>query len=136
MNALDKIAPYPQREEDVTADVMAAHFAAFALMHQALVLNHLDHKNDRADYMRSIGHAVSYYGLASLLRQVKRHAGAEKADEVAKALWEAWEDGSSIGEWCWEWLTEYGIDPEAVQKAAAEVHAAEAAQADKHGGVR
>lgn len=133
MNALDKIAPYPRREEDVTADAMAAHFAAFALMHQALVLNHLDHENDRAEYMRSVGHTVSYYGLASLLRRVKEHAGSEKADEFATDLWLDWEDGSGIGEWCWEWLTGYGIDPEAVQKVASEVHAAEAAQAQKGG---
>lgn len=128
MNVLDKIAPYPTREEDVTADVMASHFAAFALMHQALVLNHLDFDKDHADYMKSVGHAVSYYGLASLLRQVIEHAGAVKADEVAKDLWLAWEDGSSVGEWCWEWLTESGIDPEAVQEAAA--HAARARNAE------
>lgn len=124
---LDDIAPYPAKEEDATAKAMTAHFAAFSLMHQTMALNGA-FDADRDKYMRSIGFAVSYYGLAHLLREVQGRAGVEAADAVARDLWLAWEDGSSLGEWCWEWLSSYGVDPEAVQKVADRLAAEEAAK--------
>ena len=127
MITLDEIAPYPEREEDVTAEAMAKHYTAFAQMHHrriALILH-----SDNSEWIKSIGFVTAHYGIVYLLRELEERAGAKQADEVAKRLWADWEDGSGLGERLWEWLTEYGVDPEAVNKVAAEIHAAEQAKA-------
>ncbi|MFI6594913.1 hypothetical protein ACIBHX_01625 [Nonomuraea sp. NPDC050536] len=127
---LEEIAPYPKREEDVTAAVMAKHHTAFALMHQSMLIDGHIKTDDRDRYRTSVSHVVAYYGIAHLLREIQGRAGREAADAVARDLWLAWEDGGSIGEWLWEWAVGYGIDPEAVRKVAAQL----AAQAEQSGG--
>lgn len=116
MNALDKIAPYPASEKEATAAAMARCYTAYAQLHFRISLDH----HDRDQAARSSRSFVSCYGLAYLLRELEKHAGAEAANEVARNLWAEQDAGDGMGEWVWEWLEEYGIDPEAVNKIAEE----------------
>src|SRR5690349_9292303 len=103
-------APYPTRSEDVTADGLAKHLAVaaqrdFRATQDAAEID----KNQMARF-------VYEWGIVYLLREAQERAGVRVADDLARGLWENWNDGSGLGEWLWEWLTEYGIDPEAVSK--------------------
>ncbi len=101
-------ARYPTNSEDVTADRLARHMTVEA-QHNFLITN-------ATEFNRAAMAGFVYgWGVAFLLRKLQEHASPEVADEVARDLWAAWDDGSSLGEFTWEWLTEYGIDPEAIR---------------------
>lgn len=107
-NSNSNPAPYPTRVEDVTAENLARHWAVCAqrnfLATQAA-----------ADLDRNLMARFVYeWSVVFLLREVQERAGSHVADTLARALWENLADGSGLGEWLWEWLTEYGIDPESV----------------------
>jgi hypothetical protein len=102
------LAPYPTRVEDVTAHKLARHLAVEA---QRTLRTTMDTADVNRDAMARL---VYGWGVVFLLRGLQDRTGDTVADAVAQDLWEAWEDGSGLGEWLWEWLTEYGIDPEAV----------------------
>lgn len=105
-----RLAPYPTRAEDVTAEALAKHIAVAAQHRYRITL-------DAAELDRTeMTLFVQEWGVVYLLREIQERSGVEVADAVARDLWEAWEDGSGLGEFLWEWLTEYGIDPEAVGK--------------------
>jgi hypothetical protein len=108
--SLASFVPYPTRVEDVTADNMARHFTAFAQLHWRIAMDHPDRDKAR----ESINGYTSYYAIAYLLREQP----AREGDRVAKELWETWDSGVSVGVDLWEWLTEYGIDPERIGKVA------------------
>lgn len=104
------IAPYPTRAEDVTADKLAQHIAVAAQRRFRTTM-------DAADLDRTVMTLfVQEWGVVFLLREIQERAGTHVADALARDLWEAWDDGSHLGECIWEWLTEYGIDPEAVAR--------------------
>ncbi|MCC5574551.1 hypothetical protein IMZ11_02710 [Microtetraspora sp. AC03309] len=128
MNAIDKIAPYPRSEDEATAEAIAKHFTVFAQLHFQLALD----LPDRSEAQESSRALVSYYAIAFLFREVEVR-GVGVADRVAKALWESWENPHVLGPDVWAWLEEYGIDPEAVNKIAAEMVAARQAEAAKGG---
>lgn len=117
MSAFDAIAPYPKTVEDVTAEGMARHHAAFVQLHYRLML---DPDTDTVEAKGSMALAVAYYGITYLLRELNERAGAKQADEVAKELWSDWESGGALGPQIWEWLAEDGIDPERVNGIADE----------------
>lgn len=102
------LAPYPSSVEDVTADKFARHLAVAAQHSFRTTINAAG--LDRT----AMALFVQEWSVVYLLRELQERAGVMIADAVARDLWEAWEDGSGLGEWLWEWLTEYGIDPEAV----------------------
>lgn len=109
-HAKNNPAPYPTSAEDVTADKLARHLAVQA---QRSYLKTMGAAEPNRDAMARF---VYEWGLVFLLREVQERAGSHVADTVARGLWEAWEDGSGLGEFLWEWLTEYGIDPVAVAR--------------------
>jgi hypothetical protein len=119
MTTLNEFAPYPQREEDVTADSIARNFA---------VLGHANHRrrfeaedsNDRKD---AVSNVVNMYGFVYLLREFAA-VDKDRADAAVRDLWSAWDAGDSLGEWLWEWLkNDYGIDPEAVSHVVEQMQA-------------
>lgn len=111
---LNDIAPYPQDQDEVTAEKLTRNLAVYA---QANFRWMLDDASDgkRREAMMQV---VNLYGLVKILRAFTER-DPEGADEVARELWADWDAGDSLGEWLWEWLTEYGIDPEQVAEAAA-----------------
>jgi hypothetical protein len=105
-----KLAPYPASSADATADNLAAHLAVAA---QRLYLKNMD----AADLDRTaMSLFVQEWAVVFLLREVQERAGTHIADALARELWEAWGDGSHLGECLWEWLTEYGISPEEITR--------------------
>lgn len=121
MTKINEFAPYPQSDEDVTADSIARSNAVSAFARQALIdelMNDTSRKGQRI-YMSEIGTLVNQYGVVFLLRELAE-VDPERADKAAKRLYGDWEDGGSVGEWLWEWLSGYGIDPGEVSRAAEE----------------
>ena len=127
MNELNKLAPYPTREQDVTADALARVMAVTGQGDNARIFPTM-YARDNAEgtpefvamdliHAMTMAGAVQSYTIVHLLRTLQEIA-PDKADEVAKDVWNAWEDGGAIGEWLYEWLTEYGIDPAAVADIA------------------
>jgi hypothetical protein len=109
-DAKTNLAPYPTSVEDVTAEKLARHMTVQAQRNFRATM-------DAAELDRNaMARLVFEWGVTFLLRELQERAGATVADAVAQDLWEAWEDGSSLGEFLWEWLTEYGIDPEAIAR--------------------
>jgi hypothetical protein len=109
-NTTNNLAPYPTSVDDVTADKLARHLAVGAQRDLRATMDASDVTRD------AMARLVYGWGVTFLLRELQERAGVTVADAVAQDLWEAWEDGSSLGEFLWEWLTEYGIDPEAVNR--------------------
>lgn len=103
-------APYPTRVEDVTADKLARHLAVEA---QRTFRTTMDTADVNRDAMARL---VYGWGVVFLLREIQERGDVIVADAVAQDLWEAWQDGSHLGECIWEWLTEYGIGPDAVTR--------------------
>ncbi len=99
-------APYPTREEGVTADRLAASLAVSAQRRYLATIDaaELDHT--------ALNLFTKEWAVIFLLREVQERAGISVADGLARDLWEAWSDGSGLGEFLHEWLTEYGINPE------------------------
>jgi hypothetical protein len=60
----------------------------------------------------AIGEVVDLYGIVALLRALSEHAPAHA--DTAQGLWRDGEDGSEINDWLWEWLTDYGYDPDQI----------------------
>lgn len=114
MTELNDLAPYPQTEGAATAEAMAK---SHAVRTQAAFVRALDlppgHPDDRAAFNALVWN----FGITYLLRALAEHA-PDHADEVARGLWSEWEAGDGLGEFAWEWLTEWGIDPKQVQAIA------------------
>lgn len=135
MNIADKFAPYPTSEDDVTADRLARHMAVAGFTASAQVFptvyardaaegpGRANKDTAEAKAAQEIHHltllnTINEYAIVHLLRALIEHA-PDKADEVAKDLWGAWDDGGAVGEELGEWLTGYGIDPAAITTAVA-----------------
>lgn len=135
MSITEKFAPYPRDEDDVTAVSLARHMAVGAQVAHSRIFPSI-YARDAAEgpggaekdspaakqaaelHHLTLVNAINEFAIVRLLRALVEHA-PEQADVVAKDLWSAWEDGGATGEWIWEWLTEYGIDPEAINAAVA-----------------
>lgn len=115
-NPLNSIAPYPQTETDVTADSLARHLTVQAWAQRT----HRQNATDPTDREWATSEIVTLFAVVKLLRALQAVA-PETADEVARDLWSDWEDGGSVGEWLHSWLRDFGIDPERVNAAAAEL---------------
>lgn len=110
-NPLNNLAPYPRSVDDVTADSLGRYLAVQAWAH---------HTHRPTDREQTAAETADLFGLAWLLRTLKVVA-PETADEAAKDLWLAWEDGGAVREWLWTWLIGAGIDPEEVTAAATDL---------------
>jgi hypothetical protein len=127
MSSLEKFAAYPTSEQDVTADKLARISAVqaqaswsriFPLLHAKNEAKGKPNAKDADDiHYLTMANAVAEYTVVHLLRTLQEHA-PEKADEVARDIWGTWEDGGAVGEWVWEWLAGYGINPDEVSAAA------------------
>lgn len=111
MSTVKQVAPYPTTADEVTATGLARHLTAAAHSRQPLLF---DPERSWA-FNEAFGSAyVAEYATAALLRALVA-VDQQRADEVARDVWESWEDGGDVGEHLREWLTEYGIDPDALE---------------------
>jgi len=55
-------------------------------------------------YFAAQGTVLYSFGLVRLLRSLP----PKQADELAKDIWECWDDGGTVHELLWEWADEYG----------------------------
>ena len=117
-NPLNDLAPYPRTADEATADAMARHLTVTAQYRKALIDSLVDCRTaeERTRYLDSVGLMIAEHSLAKTLRALIEHA-PDHADEVARRVWTAWEDGGAIAEDLHAWLTEYGIDPGRVDAA-------------------
>jgi hypothetical protein len=107
-NAIDDLASYPTREEEVTADRLARYYAVHA--QRRLDRIGVPGTSVERETIEVVGY-VHEYALVSLLRDF-RAANEYCADRAARSIWRALDAGEMTGELLWEWLLEYGIDPE------------------------
>lgn len=112
---LNGLAPYPKTLEDATAEAMARDHAVRT---QAHFVRSMDLPFGHPDERHAINAMSWSFGITYLLRALIEHA-PDKADEIASGLWSEWHGGDGFGEWSFEWLTEYGIDPNAVNEIVA-----------------
>lgn len=118
---VDDIAPYPRTEQDVTAEVLVRRAAVEAVFRHQRAQRHClqaaatGTKADLQMSNESVAALFAELGNVLLLRALVEHA-PEQADAVAREFWHVLADGSDIDAWLGEWLTEYGVDPEAVNR--------------------
>jgi hypothetical protein len=114
---LADIAPYPQREENVTAAALIKHHAAFGEMHARIADEFI---NEPSQFRTSIGSVVSSFTTVYLLTEIRSRLGAEVADDVARELWSTWE-GGELSSWLWDWVDEEGLAHNQIAAVANEV---------------
>jgi len=112
-NPLNDIAPYPRSVDEVTAYSLGRHLAVQAWVQRT----HRRTATSGTDWEWSTSEIVNLFAIVWLLRALQAVA-PETADEAAKDLWLAWEDGGAVREWLWSWLTAAGIDPGQVTAVA------------------
>lgn len=114
MTDLEKLAPYPETAEQATAKALILHLLVAAKRHEvhSQGITSADPEVRRNAIMHT-GLFVQLWSQAALLR-LMIDRDPEAADKAAVWLWDAWEDGGTMHELLWEWLTEYGIDPDAI----------------------
>jgi hypothetical protein len=123
MTSLNDLAPYPTRVEDVTADSLARHFTVQAAAHAhdaSVMCREATTAGGNANwgpYNELVEHLFVEFGVVLLLRTVA-HKDVDQADELARDLFSQW-DAADLHDWLFEWMVEYGIDPEQVKALAA-----------------
>lgn len=101
---------YPETMTEATADRMTRHAVTVGIQHANLTSDYIsrDDADGRELFVLNIKSIITYYGIAALLRAF-REAAPEAADQAARDLWYAWEDGGTPAEFLDEWAQEYGI---------------------------
>jgi len=111
---LAELLAYPTRVEDVTAKSMLRYLLVQAQVLQARVAD------EAAGYgrIKSAGEYAMAFAATHLLRDlIADDPNFQGANEAARELWEAWDDGATMGECLWDWLTAEGLAPEQIQLA-------------------
>jgi hypothetical protein len=101
---------YPWHSVDVTADRIARHLTAVANRHDAegqALLDADPHSTEGKLYRAVTAAYVNEFTVVYLLRHVARR-DVRLADELARAVWECWNDGGTMHELLWEWARDYG----------------------------
>lgn len=108
---LTEIAPPPQLAGEVTAEGMARYL---------LVRTQLGWSRNLTPFVRDdqlvpVWQIAAQFAAAhSLMALISVHRAA--ADEAARQIAAAWDDGAGIGEWTWEHLSALGVDPAEVRR--------------------
>jgi hypothetical protein len=107
--------PWPlMNEDETTRDYLVRHFAEQA----QLCYGSLDvFPTESADWHKSIAGAGHAFACCLLLSNLP----ADTADGVARTLVADLNDGGSCGEWIWQWLTDWGMDADAILKRGAQM---------------
>jgi hypothetical protein len=115
VNILDDIAPFPSGHK-VSAKGMATHYAALSLIHHTLTMDHIDFLKQREAYNKSANMAILSYAVAHLLNALAEIG--PQGEQEALELWQDLGDPPGFGPSLWAWLTDAGVDPQAVIELA------------------
>jgi len=124
---------WPNTQEEATADRLILHGARVA-MAMAAVTDQLSErwfsldKSDpeyvpaRSRYLDAVSGQIAESQIVVALASLQQWS-RDEADKMAARLWELTEDGGVLPELMWDYLTERGVDAEALWTAAqAEAH--------------
>lgn len=109
----DGPAPYPHSEAQATADALARVIAEYTLARCAAMWDSMKRRSkDDADGTAidalNTAALLHGYGLVTVLRKF-HDADPQAADDAARDLWSAWEDGGTVHEMTADYANEYGI---------------------------
>lgn len=122
--ALIVATEWPQCEEDATADALIVHGARLAVTMRAstdlLMRKAFDTDKESPEYRPAMSAYID--GLTSMIAESQvvialvelQKESRERADHIARRLWDLTEDGGVLPELMWEYLTDRGIDAEAI----------------------
>lgn len=116
----EQVAPYPDSEDPDVAVKLARYLACLVQGDITHTFGHyymsapVGDRQAARDYALVIGRMVGNFGTLSLLRTLIVR-DPELANSAARQLVDDWNAGEAIGEWAWQWLVGYGIDPEKVR---------------------
>jgi hypothetical protein len=117
----DALVSWPKTEEEATATQLIRALGADAQLlnlekWRMLAATPSDERTPEQTrlHLMTVTAEVSTIGLMHALR-VLREVAPEQADVFARDHWGMCDDGSSFGEWLWEWLVAEGVDPEQIQ---------------------
>lgn len=110
---------YPRHEAYVTADRLARYLTVAGMEHAKHHLDEIagdrefdltdtDQTRAQLEALHSIA-VTQTFAVTDLLRELQQHVPPRIADQIAKNVWGAWEDGGVIHELFYEWAVEYGI---------------------------
>jgi uncharacterized protein (DUF1330 family) len=104
---------WPTDERQVTAERLAQCLTASAMHSRhrhrdAIARVGKDDPDGTAIYLNHTDAWVAKFGLVYLLRTYMT-TNPEAAEEIAKKVWSACEDGETIHELMWDWAVGYGI---------------------------
>ncbi|MEV1013749.1 MULTISPECIES: hypothetical protein [unclassified Micromonospora] len=102
-------AAFPERLEDVNADSLTRWLVCHATERGALNFTGLSVQNPAA-FAHSSCALNAEWALAYVLRELPPSLG----DRLAKQIWSTWDEGSGPYELPAEWMTEYGMNPDAL----------------------
>lgn len=115
----EQVAPYPKSDDPAVAVKLARCLACFVQADFARTSNHhylsapLGDKAAAREYSLLICRMVGNYSTLSLLRTLIA-ADLDLATGTASRLVDDLAGGEAVGEKVWDWLREYGIDPDKV----------------------
>jgi len=96
---LDKIAPYPPTRTEATAAALARYMASRAQVTGAMALIPFGPEPD----MQRMARMVAEFAAAHVLLVLAK-VDPEVAHIAAREIYDAWEDGESVGTWLWKHL--------------------------------
>lgn len=99
---LAELGPYPRSIEDVTAASLARYLAV-----RAQVLNRQILSPDGELTRHNVDLVTILFAAAHALFALH---GEEHGIRTAEEIWNAWEDGSGVGEWLWDHLGDEKAD--------------------------
>lgn len=121
MTAVEDLAPYPETEEQATAEALARYMAvaAWRLAARARQMNRESRglppgDPRRAEAIEAYIPAVDAFSVVYLLRAMSEYTGETWPDMLAAEMWGIWEEGGTSNELLHTWLTGYGIDPDTI----------------------
>lgn len=133
-NIIEHFAPYPRREQDVTAEALYRHglvAATVQWLREVKPFTEPGGPSDHTQHMRAVeshlAQVSTLYALRALMGQAQGFPvlpDESAADHVARNLWSVYEAGDASTELLDEWLTEAGFDWDAIAAVLCEALAA------------
>lgn len=121
MSKLNDFAPYPDTEETATADAMTRNALVSSWINSTLAGSALRERRPDMDRLAAMFNeaATEQFDVAFLLAELAKVA-PERAEEVAREMWQHRFDGVVVHELTWERLAAVRINPDEVATAAEE----------------